>query len=79
MIYINWMALYNLYRVFGIAIFIAGFTISMVGKNRKAKSVQKAGKIMMLITLPLIVLAFLEAIGLNTRFPVLNFSLYDFF
>lgn len=79
MIYVNWMALYNLYRIFGIGIFIAGFTIRLVGKNRKAKSVEKAGKIMMILTIPLIVLAFLEAIGLNTRFPVFNFSLYDFF
>ena len=53
MIYVNWMALYNLYRIFGIGIFIAGFTIRLVGKNRKAKSVEKAGKIMMILTIPL--------------------------
>ena len=62
--------------LFGIGIFIAGFTIRLVGKNRKAKSVEKAGKIMMILTIPLIVLAFLEAIGLILMYIVITIRLH---
>ncbi len=79
MIYINWAALYNIYRTFGIAVFVIGMLIRTVGKARKAKILEKAGNVIIAITFPLIVLAFLEAIGINEMLPVLGFSLYDFF
>ena len=79
MLYVNWTAVFNIYRVFGIAVFLLAFILRCVGKERKVKGLVKVSNILLIITTPLIVLALLEAIGLNERIPVLGFSLYDFF
>lgn len=77
--FINWMALWNIYRVFGITVFILACILHCIGKERKVKGFQKIAKVLLIITVPLIILAFLEAIGINEVLPVLNFALYDFF
>lgn len=77
MIYINWMALWNIYRIFGITAFILGWLLRTVGRARKSKFVKRVGNILIIITIPLIVLALLEAIGVNDKYPVLNFRLYN--
>lgn len=79
MISVNWMAIWNFYRVFGIAIFFVGIVLRCVGRERKADCVKKAGNVLLAITTPLIILALLETIGINESIPVLGFSLYDFF
>ena len=79
MIYVNWMAIWNFYRVFGIAIFFVAFTIRCIGIERKVNGIKKVGNIGLAITTPLIILALLEAIGINETLPVLGFALYDFF
>ena len=77
--FINWMALWNIYRVFGITVFFLAIILHCIGKERKVKGFQKIAKVLLIITVPLIILAFLEAIGINEVLPVLNFALYDFF
>ena len=77
--FINWMALWNIYRVFGITVFFLAIILHCIGKERKVKGFQKIAKLLLIITTPVIILAFLEAIGLNEMLPVLGFSLYDFF
>ena len=77
--FINWMALWNIYRVFGITVFFLAFVLHCIGKERKVKGFQKIAKILLILTIPVIILAFLEAIGINEILPVLGFSLYDFF
>ena len=78
MIYVNWMALFNIYRVFGIAIFLMAFVLRCIGKERKVKGFVKIANILLVLTVPLIVLAFLETIGNKETIPVIVFSLYDF-
>lgn len=79
MINVNWLAIWNFYRVFGIAIFIVAFTVRCIGLERKVKWIKKAANIVLILTTPVIVLALLEAIGLNETIPIIGFSLYDFF
>lgn len=79
MINVNWMALFNIYRVFGIAVFLMAFLLRCIGKERKVKGLVKIANVLLALTVPLIVLAFLETIGINETIPVLGFSLYDFF
>ena len=77
--FINWMALWNIYRGVGRTVFILACILHCIGKERKVKGFQKIAKVLLIITAPLIILAFLEAIGINEVLPVLNFALYDFF
>lgn len=77
--YINWMALWNIYRMFGITVFFLAIILHCIGKERKVKGFKKIAKILLILTIPVIVLAFLEAIGINEILPVIGFSLYDLF
>ena len=77
--YINWMAIWNIYRMFGITVFFLAIILHCIGKERKVKGFKKIAKILLILTIPVIILAFLEAIGLNEILPVIGFSLYDLF
>ena len=78
MIYVNWMAIWNFYRVFGITFFFIGIVLRCIGREREVNGIKKVGNIFLALTTPLIILALLEAVGINETLPVLGFALYDF-
>ena len=46
--FINWMALWNIYRVFGITVFFLAFVLHCIGKERKVKGFQKIAKLLLI-------------------------------
>ena len=50
MITVNWMALFNIYRVFGIAVFLMAFLLRCIGKQRKVKGFVKIANVLLALT-----------------------------